>query len=81
MKKEHAQFMVKLGKRIKALREAKKIDRKQFAFECSLSRAHLIGIEEGRTKAGIVTLLKIADGLEITLSELTNILNTTDWLL
>ena len=68
-KKEIGYFQ-KLGARIKQLREEKGIDQKAFAFECEIGRTQLHMIENGKTNPRLLTLMKIAKGLEVSLGEL-----------
>jgi transcriptional regulator with XRE-family HTH domain len=63
-------YFQKLGAKIKQLREEKGIDQKSFAFDCEIGRTQLYMIEKGRTNPRLLTLMKIADGLEISVSEL-----------
>nr|WP_223826701.1 helix-turn-helix transcriptional regulator [Flagellimonas sp. S3867] len=56
--------------RIKKLREEKGIDQKSFAFDCGIGRTQLYMIEKGKTNPRLLTLIKIADGLGVSLSEL-----------
>jgi len=66
-------YFQKLGAKIKQLREEKEIDQKSFAFDCDIGRTQLYMIEKGRTNPRLLTLMKIADGLEISISELLRI--------
>jgi len=63
-------YFQKLGAKIKQLREEKEIDQKSFAFDCEIGRTQLYMIEKGRTNPRLLTLIKIADGLEISIDEL-----------
>ena len=63
-------YLKYLGVRIKKLREERGIDQKSFAFDCEIGRTQLYMIEKGRTNPRLLTLMKIADGLEISISEL-----------
>jgi transcriptional regulator with XRE-family HTH domain len=63
-------YFQRLGAKIKQLREEKEIDQKSFAFDCEIGRTQLYMIEKGRTNPRLLTLMKIADGLEISISEL-----------
>jgi len=63
-------YFQKLGAKIKQLREEKEIDQKSFAFDCEIGRTQLYMIEKGRTNPRLLTLMKIADGLEISIDEL-----------
>ncbi|CAA0233726.1 helix-turn-helix transcriptional regulator [Tenacibaculum maritimum] len=67
---KESKYFQKLGAKIKRLREEKEIDQKSFAFDCEIGRTQLYMIEKGRTNPRLLTLMKIADGLEISISEL-----------
>nr|WP_262917454.1 helix-turn-helix transcriptional regulator [Zunongwangia pacifica] len=64
------QYFEKLGAKIKQLREEKGLDQKAFAFDCELGRTQLYMIENGKTNPRLLTLIKIARGLELSLHEL-----------
>jgi transcriptional regulator with XRE-family HTH domain len=70
---EESKYFQKLGAKIKQLREEKEIDQKSFAFDCEIGRTQLYMIEKGRTNPRLLTLMKIASGLEISVSELLQI--------
>ncbi|WP_422858236.1 helix-turn-helix transcriptional regulator [Flagellimonas sp. S174] len=70
MNTEEQQYFEKLGSKIKRLREAKGFDQKAFAFECGIGRTQLYMIENGKTNPRLLTLLKIAQGLEVSLEGL-----------
>jgi transcriptional regulator with XRE-family HTH domain len=63
-------YFKKLGARIKELREEKNLDQKAFAFDCEIARTQLHMIENGKTNPRLLTLIKIANGLEISLPSL-----------
>jgi transcriptional regulator with XRE-family HTH domain len=67
------QYFEVLGAKIKRLREEKSFEQKAFAFYCGLGRTQLYMIENGKTNPRLLTIMKIADGLEVTLSELLEI--------
>ena len=58
--------LVFLAKRIKQLREAKKISQEALAHECGLSRNGMGLIEQGKRWPRLATLLRIADALDTT---------------
>lgn len=66
-------YFQELGAKIKQMREEKEIDQKSFAFNCEIGRTQLYMIENGKTNPRLLTLMKIADGLEISVSELLRI--------
>lgn len=70
MNTKDEKYLKYLGVRIKKLREERGIDQKSFAFDCEIGRTQLYMIEKGRTNPRLLTLMKIADGLEISISEL-----------
>lgn len=70
MNTKELKYFQKLGSRIKELREDKGMDQKSFAFDCGIGRTQLYMIENGKTNPRLLTLMKIADGLEISVSEL-----------
>lgn len=70
MNTKEEKYFQKLGDRIKKLREAKDVDQKSFAFDCEIGRTQLYMIENGKTNPRLLTLMKIADGLEISVSDL-----------
>lgn len=71
--KKETEYFQKLGARIKQLREEKGLDQKTFAFECEIGRTQLHMIENGKTNPRLLTLMKIAKGLEVSLGELVDI--------
>ena len=70
MNTKELKYFQKLGSRIKELREEKGMDQKSFAFDCGIGRTQLYMIENGKTNPRLLTLMKIAKGLEISISEL-----------
>lgn len=68
---DYNQFYENLGKRIKALRNAAGHTQESFAEKAGISQDYLGKIEVSINKPGIRSMLKIADALEISISELT----------
>ena len=66
-------YFQKLGAKIKSLREQKSLDQKSFAFYCEIGRTQLYMIENGKTNPRLLTLMKIAEGLGVTVDELLNV--------
>lgn len=73
MNTKELKYFQTLGSKVRRLREEKGIDQKSFAFDCEIGRTQLYMIENGRTNPRLSTLMKIADGLEISLSELVSL--------
>lgn len=60
----------RLGSRVRRLRYEHQINRKQFALMIGMDRGYLAGIESGKYNATFDKLCAIAEGFDITLSEL-----------
>lgn len=63
-------IMVRLGQRIKDLRNAKGISQEKFALSIDMDRTYYASVENGKRNISINNIKKIADGLGITLEEL-----------
>ncbi|CDE88919.1 TPA: XRE family transcriptional regulator [Candidatus Gastranaerophilales bacterium HUM_20] len=63
-------FKIKLGNRIKYLREKNNLSLKEAAEKSRISKSNLIRIEKGLVNAGLVTLAKVSRGLNVKLHEL-----------
>jgi transcriptional regulator with XRE-family HTH domain len=59
-----------IGVNIRRIRTEKNISRAQLAYEIGTSEKHLSRIEQGEVNSGIMTHIKIARVLEISLSEI-----------
>ena len=62
-------IFVKIGERIRNLREAKNLKVTELAKKAYISQPYLSDIEKGRTMPSIDKLKTICDALEISLSE------------
>lgn len=60
----------KIGNRIRNLRHERDLSQEQFSHICGLDRTYIAGIEQGKRNVSIVNLEKIAEGFEISLSQL-----------
>ena len=63
---------LKIGQRIKELREAAKMSQKDLAYTADLDRSYIASIENGQRNVSIVNIEKIATALNITLKEFFN---------
>lgn len=63
---------MKLGRRIRNEREAQDISLRRFALMIGVGHTYLVDVENGRRNIGIENLCKIADGLGVKVSELTD---------
>ena len=62
-----------IGKRIKTLREERNIHQQDLTAKCNIEKSNLSRLEAGGTNPTIYTLFKIAECLDISISELTKI--------
>jgi transcriptional regulator with XRE-family HTH domain len=63
---------VKIGSRIKQLRQENNFSQEVFADLCELDRTYISSIEKGKRNVSIINLEKIANALKISLSTLFN---------
>jgi transcriptional regulator with XRE-family HTH domain len=61
---------VKLGNRIRELRKRTGLSQEKFALKIGMDRTYFASVEVGKRNVSIENIKKIADGLDITLSEL-----------
>jgi len=59
-----------IGKAIRAERVRKGMAQEALAFEAGIDRSYLGGIERGEHNVAIINLLKIANALSVSISEL-----------
>jgi transcriptional regulator with XRE-family HTH domain len=55
---------------MRLLREKSGISQEAFAHECGLDRTYISGIERGRRNVSLKNIERIAEALEVSLSEL-----------
>ena len=61
---------VELGKRIREFRSQTGLSQEKFALKIGMDRTYFASVEAGKRNIAICNIKKIADGLEVTLSEL-----------
>lgn len=61
---------IKIGNKIKKVRETKGISQKDLAYEADLDRSYIASIEVGKRNVSLINLEKIANALNIPLYEL-----------
>lgn len=66
-----------LGKKIRFLRENLGLSQEKFAEKCGFDRTYISLLERGKRNPSYTNLLKVANGLEVSISELLNISNVT----
>lgn len=65
-------ILVTLGSNIKQHRTGRKLSQAALAEVCGLQKANLSRIESGKTNITMVTLLSIAEGLNVSVVDLFN---------
>ena len=63
---------LKIGQRIKELREQMNMSQKDLAYTADLDRSYIASIENGQRNVSIVNIEKIATALNVTIRELFN---------
>jgi transcriptional regulator with XRE-family HTH domain len=63
---------LKIGQRIKDLREAASMSQKDLAYSADLDRSYIASIENGQRNVSIVNIEKIAAALNVTLKQFFN---------
>ncbi len=69
-KDSEKQYLIALGKRIKALRLEKNISQTEVAYRCGFDKSNYNTIESGKRNVTIISLLKISKALEVSLTDL-----------
>ena len=67
------QLFIKIGDKIKELRELKNLSQQDLAALCNLEKSNMSRIEAGRTNLTIKTLFKISNALKVPLKDLVSI--------
>ncbi|MBK8746373.1 MAG: helix-turn-helix transcriptional regulator [Saprospiraceae bacterium] len=63
---------LKIGRRMKELREQTNMSQKDLSFAADLDRSYIASIENGQRNVSIVNIEKIAASLNVTLKEFFN---------
>jgi len=64
------QILLQFGKRVKELRTQNKLTQEQFAQKTGLHKNYIGMVERGERNPSLINIQIIANGLEITISEL-----------
>ncbi|MCB0668427.1 MAG: helix-turn-helix transcriptional regulator [Saprospiraceae bacterium] len=67
------EFLDQLAERLRTIRKEKGMSQEDLAYKSNLALSQIGRIERGETNPTICTLKVLADGLEVTLSELFNL--------
>lgn len=60
---------LKIGKRIKTLREIANMSQKDLAYAADLDRSYIASIENGQRNVSIINIEKISSALKVSLKE------------
>lgn len=60
---------IKIGQRIKKLRESENISQKDLAYSADLDRSYIASVESGQRNISIINIEKIAKALNVSLRE------------
>lgn len=66
-------LLIKIGSRIRLLRDAKGLSQQDLAALCNFEKTNMSRLEAGRTNPTISTLYKISQALDVKLSDLLSI--------
>lgn len=61
---------INLGNRIRQLRQQTGLSQEKFALKIGMDRTYFASVEAGKRNIAIINIKKIADGLDVSLSEL-----------
>lgn len=61
---------IKIGNRIRDLRQKKSISQNDLAYYAGMDRSYLAGVESGKRNISILNIEKLAAALEISIKEL-----------
>jgi len=60
---------LKIGQRIRSIRETKNQSQKDLAYDADLDRSYIASVENGQRNISIVNIEKIANALKVSLKE------------
>ena len=69
-KHAHDPALVALGETIRSLRKAQGISQEELAHRSQVDRAYMSSIERGTQNPGVMTIVRIANGMSISVSEI-----------
>jgi len=68
--KSEVEYLKKLGKRIKTIRKEKSVKQVDLAYACDIEKQSMSRIEAGNTNPSVLLLRKIAEILDVKITEL-----------
>ncbi len=69
--------LLSLGQAIKKQREKLGLSQEKLADRCGFDRTYISMLERGKRNPSLLNLLRLAEGLEISVSKLTEVFNGT----
>lgn len=69
-KHAHDPALVALGETIRSLRKAQGISQEELAHRSQVDRAYMSSIERGTQNPGVMTIIQIAEGMNISVAEI-----------
>ena len=72
------EFYIQLGERIRYLREQQELSQSELGYKSELDKSVIQRLEMARTNATVKTLLKIANGLDVTMAILCDVENVKE---
>jgi len=63
---------LKIGQRIKKLRESANLSQKDLSYSADLDRSYIASVESGHRNISIINIEKIAEALNVTVKEFFN---------
>jgi transcriptional regulator with XRE-family HTH domain len=69
-KHAHDPALVALGETIRSLRKAQGISQEELAHRSQVDRAYMSSIERGTQNPGVMTIFRIAEGMNISVAEI-----------
>ncbi len=66
----HEDLLIQFGNRVRTLRHGRGLSQEAMALECELDRTYVSGIERGRRNVSLYNIQKLAEVLNLSLSEL-----------
>lgn len=66
----HAPVLVALGETIRSLRKAQGISQEELAHRSQVDRAYMSSIERGTQNPGVMTIIRIADAMGVSVAEI-----------
>lgn len=67
------EFLIKIGEKIKVLREKRKMEQQDLAAACNFEKSNMSRIEAGGSNMTFRTLLKISKALNIKVKDLVDV--------